>query len=73
MPSDKQLKFLPQPVKLKLILTSENNFTEFLTGKLVFITFVIFVTLEAAPPVNQIDSYFWVKFYFLNLKANSRS
>lgn len=52
MPSDKQLSFLTQQVKLKLVLLVESNLTE-LTGKLVFITFVVFVTFEPAPPVNR--------------------
>lgn len=73
MPSDKQLKCLPHQVKLKLVCPVENNLTELLTGKLVCVTFGVFVTLEPAPPVTKYTLYFRVKFHFLNLKTNSRS
>lgn len=56
VPSDKsQLRFClsrnPKPVLLVGI-----NLIELPMGK--FIVFVVFVTLEPAPPVNQIYSYF---------------
>lgn len=50
VPSNKQLKILSQPVKLKLVFLVENNLIELLMEKQVFITFVVFVMLEPAPP-----------------------
>lgn len=53
---DKQLKFSLS--KENLFLRVENNLIELLMGKQVFITFVVFVILEPAPPIKQIFSYF---------------